>query len=159
MPGLALAPYEYTRTADDVNGDRVLDFPEWLAELGPAGARRRHGNPRAGGSYTPDTALVNYYDGAAKMGMHQDKDERPTAPWCRSASATPAGSGSATPKTATKPYTDIDLRLRRPVRLRRPSPVRLPRRAQDLPGHRRPASAGWTGPAGLNLTMRVTGLG
>ena len=25
------APYQYTRTADDVNGDRVLEFPCWLA--------------------------------------------------------------------------------------------------------------------------------
>ena len=30
--------------------------------------------------YSPDVALVNYYDGQAKMGMHQDKDELDPAP-------------------------------------------------------------------------------
>ena len=33
------------------------------------------GDPAAGDTYHPDTALVNYYDTSARMGMHQDKDE------------------------------------------------------------------------------------
>jgi DNA oxidative demethylase len=27
-------PYQYTRTAIDVNGNRVLDFPDWMVRLG-----------------------------------------------------------------------------------------------------------------------------
>jgi DNA oxidative demethylase len=33
-----------------------------------------------GGPYDPDVALVNFYDDAATMGMHQDRDERAAAP-------------------------------------------------------------------------------
>jgi alkylated DNA repair protein (DNA oxidative demethylase) len=66
-------PYRYTRRATDVNGARVLALPDWLADLG------RHALaavawPEAG-AYRPDTALVNYYDATARMGLHQDKDE------------------------------------------------------------------------------------
>ena len=38
------------------------------------------GDPRAGDGYTPDAALVNYYDRDARLGLHQDKDERDDAP-------------------------------------------------------------------------------
>ena len=30
--------------------------------------------------YRPDTALINFYDDAARMGMHQDKDEKVDEP-------------------------------------------------------------------------------
>jgi len=58
-------PYKYTRRATDVNGNQVLDFPDWMVRLGRQ-------------------TLVNYYDDNAHMGMHQDKDERSLAariPW------------------------------------------------------------------------------
>lgn len=74
-------PYRYTRDATDVNGARVLPFPEWMTRLGRrALAEAGWADPDA---YAPDTALVNWYDGAARMGMHQDKDERSPAPSCR----------------------------------------------------------------------------
>jgi alkylated DNA repair dioxygenase AlkB len=38
------------------------------------------GDPRAGDGYTPDAALVNYYDRDALLGMHQDKIHPGTAP-------------------------------------------------------------------------------
>ena len=95
-------PYRYTRHAGDVNGERVLPLPDWLVELG------RRALTAVGwtdpDAYRPDTALINFYDAGAKMGLHQDKDEvSPTPPWCRSRSVTPACSGSATPRTATVP--------------------------------------------------------
>jgi alkylated DNA repair protein (DNA oxidative demethylase) len=66
-------PYKYTREATDVNGRRVLPFPGWMVRLGRLAVAEAYGHQEA--SYTPDTALVNYYDASARMGMHQDKDE------------------------------------------------------------------------------------
>lgn len=73
-------PYAYTRDAVDVNGNRVLDFPDWMVRLGRQAIAATSGDPRAGDDYTPDAALANYYDDAAVMGMHQDKDEKSLAP-------------------------------------------------------------------------------
>jgi len=67
-------PYKYTRDATDVNGRRVLPFPDWLVRVGRLAVAEACG-PDAAADYTPDTALVNYYDASARMGMHQDKDE------------------------------------------------------------------------------------
>ena len=73
-------PYRYSRTVDDGDGSAVKPFPEWLAELGRQVVAGAYGNPEAGMSYSPDIAMVNYYDAAARMGMHQDRDERSPAP-------------------------------------------------------------------------------
>ena len=73
-------PYKYTRDATDVNGNRVLDFPDWMVRLGRRALVDVSGDPRAGDDYTPDTALVNLYDDDARMGMQQDRDERSLAP-------------------------------------------------------------------------------
>src|SRR5699024_8489964 len=73
-------PYQYTREAVDVNGNQVLDFPDWMVRLGRQALVAATGDPRAGDDYTPDTALVNHYHDRARMGMHQDKDERSPAP-------------------------------------------------------------------------------
>lgn len=73
-------PYRYTRLATDVNGNRVLDFPDWMTRLGRRAVTEATDDPAAGEAYTPDTALVNYYDDTAKMGMHQDRDENSLAP-------------------------------------------------------------------------------
>lgn len=68
-------PYKYSRTAGDVNGAPVTPLPGWLADLGRSAVDAAYG-AGAGDAYRPDTALVNFYDAAARMGMHQDKDER-----------------------------------------------------------------------------------
>lgn len=73
-------PCKYTRDATDVNGNRVLDFPDWMVRLGRRALVDVSGRPRAGDDYVPDTALVNLYDDDARMGMHQDRDERSLAP-------------------------------------------------------------------------------
>jgi alkylated DNA repair protein (DNA oxidative demethylase) len=72
-------PYRYSRTADDAGGGPVAPFPASLGELGREAVDAAYG-PGAGSAYCPDAALVNFYDAAAKMGMHQDKDERSGAP-------------------------------------------------------------------------------
>ena len=73
-------PYKYTREATDVNGNRVLDFPDWMTQLARRAIVETSSDARAGDDYTPDTALVNFYDDEAHMGMHQDRDERSLAP-------------------------------------------------------------------------------
>jgi DNA oxidative demethylase len=73
-------PYKYMREATDVNGQRVLPFPGWMVRLGRLAVAEAAGDPHAGDGYTPDAALVNYYDRDARLGMHQDKDERTAAP-------------------------------------------------------------------------------
>jgi DNA oxidative demethylase len=89
-------PYRYSRIAEDVDGAPVKPFPGWLAELGRRAVAEADLNPGSGSGsgpgpgpgsggwdadgYRPDIALINYYDGAAKMGMHVDRDERSLAP-------------------------------------------------------------------------------
>lgn len=72
-------PYGYSRTVDDASTP-VKPFPAWLAELGRRAVAEAYADEEAGRVYRPDVALVNYYDNDAKMGMHQDKDERSLAP-------------------------------------------------------------------------------
>jgi len=74
-------PYKYLPTADD--GAPVKPFPDWLAELGRRAVTDAYAGETACVSehrYRPDVALINFYDGQAKMGMHVDKDERIAAP-------------------------------------------------------------------------------
>lgn len=72
-------PYGYSRTVDD-GQTPVKPFPTWLADLGRRAVAEAYDDEEAGRAYQPDVALVNYYDDTAKMGMHQDKDERSLAP-------------------------------------------------------------------------------
>lgn len=73
-------PYKYTREATDVNGRHVLPFPGWMTLLGPGALTEAYDDPHADDGYAPDTALVNYYDHHARLGMHQDRDERADDP-------------------------------------------------------------------------------
>lgn len=73
-------PYRYSRTVDDGDGSAVKPLPTWLADLGRQMVAEAYGDPPAGNRYRPDIALINYYDAAARMGMHQDRDERSPAP-------------------------------------------------------------------------------
>src|SRR5712692_6945852 len=68
-------PYRYSRTADDVDGAPVKPFPEWLVDLARQAVLEAYGDPELAARYGPDAALVNFYDGTARLGMHQDKDE------------------------------------------------------------------------------------
>lgn len=78
------SPYQYSRTADDIDGAAVPPMPEWLAAMGvdavaatmPAAlVVGAHAQP-----YAPDAALINYYRSDATMGMHRDSDEIVDAP-------------------------------------------------------------------------------
>jgi len=73
-------PYAYSRTADDVDGAPVPPIPGWLADMGRRAVTEAYVDQSAGNRYSPDIALINFYDDVARMGMHQDKDEHADAP-------------------------------------------------------------------------------
>lgn len=102
-------PYQYTRNAVDVNGNRVLDFPDWMVRLGRNAVVEATGNPHAGDGYTPDTALVNFYDSTARMGMHQDKDELANAPVVSLSIGDTCRFRFGTTESRSKPYEEIAL--------------------------------------------------
>ncbi|MEU2654691.1 alpha-ketoglutarate-dependent dioxygenase AlkB [Streptomyces sp. NPDC007325] len=68
--GRQWVPYRYL---DSV----AVELPGWLVALGRAAVAEAYGED---GGFAPDTALVNFYGDGARMGMHQDKEERSGAP-------------------------------------------------------------------------------
>lgn len=73
-------PSGYSRTADDINGAPVAPMEQWLVDLGRRAVFDATGDAQKAVGYTPDAAIVNYYDIDAVMGMHQDADEKINAP-------------------------------------------------------------------------------
>ena len=101
-------PYQYSRDAPDVNGQRVLEFPSWLGDLGRR-ALTATGTAWGIENYEPDVALVNYYDDEAKMGMHQDKDERSDAPVVSLSIGDSCRFRFGNCERRTRPYRDVEL--------------------------------------------------
>lgn len=99
-------PYTYTRHADDVNGGRVAELPARLVTLGRDALAEAYG---AAEGYTPDTALINFYDGQARMGMHQDKDERSAAPVVSLSIGDTCLFRFGNTESRNKPWTDVEL--------------------------------------------------
>ncbi|MGX9885698.1 alpha-ketoglutarate-dependent dioxygenase AlkB family protein [Streptomyces sp. NPDC002276] len=99
-------PYAYSRTTTDGDGTPVKPFPAWLDELGRQAVTDTLGTPTA--SY--DIALINFYDGDARMGMHRDSDEKSTAPVVSLSLGDTCVFRFGNTETRTKPYTDVELR-------------------------------------------------
>ena len=161
-------PGGYSRSAVDVNGQRVLPVPEWLVRLGrtalaaaeavpnPADAAGNGLPPGTASGYAPDAVLANFYDAAASMGMHQDRDEPDLAPVVSLSLGDRCLFRFGNSETRNRPYQDIELSsgdlfvFGGPARLAYHGVVRV------FPG---------TAPTGLgldsgriNLTLRQTGL-
>jgi alkylated DNA repair protein (DNA oxidative demethylase) len=149
-------PYRYTRTADDVNGSRVAAFPEWLAELGRRALADAYGDSVAGEGYDPDTALINFYDGRAKMGMHQDKDERSEAPVVSLSIGDTCVFRFGNTATRGRPWTDVELASGDLFVFGGPSRFAYHGVTKVFEGTGDPATGLSSGR--LNLTLRVTGL-
>lgn len=149
-------PYRYSRTADDVNGRRVAEFPDRMVRLGRRAVLAAYGDEACAQEYTPDTALINFYDGRARMGMHQDKDERSSAPVVSLSIGDTCVFRVGNTETRTRPYTDVELSSGDLFVLGGPSRFAYHGVPKVLEGTGDPD----IGPASgrLNITMRVTGL-
>ncbi|MGR8008965.1 alpha-ketoglutarate-dependent dioxygenase AlkB family protein [Streptomyces hypolithicus] len=110
----------------------------------------------AAGEYAPDTALVNFYAGDAKMGMHQDKDEKSSAPVVSLSIGDSCVFRFGNSQSRGRPYTDVELGSGDLFVFGGPSRFAYHGVPKVLPGTGDPA----TGMAGgrLNITLRETGL-
>lgn len=102
-------PYKYLPTAEDVDGAPVKTFPEWLAALGRQAVAAAYGDQALADAYQPDVALINFYDGQAKMGMHVDKDERSPAPVVSVSLGASCVFRFGNPESRNRPWHDIEL--------------------------------------------------
>jgi alkylated DNA repair protein (DNA oxidative demethylase) len=127
-------PYKYTRTADDVNGQPVLPLPPWLIEMGRAVPADAY-DPTTAVSWQPDTALVNFYDHNARLGMHQDKEEVVNSPVVSLSVGETCLFRFGNTENRTKPYTDLEPRSGDAFVFGGQSPLRISRRSKDLPGN------------------------
>src|SRR3954447_25228698 len=146
-------PYRYSRTVDDVDGAPVAPFPDWLRELGREALAAAYGDA---GTYAPDAALINFYDDQARMGMHQDKEERADAPVVSLSIGDTCVFRFGNAETRGKPYTDVELRSGDLFVFGGPSRWAYHGVPKVLPGTADPATGLTTGR--LNLTLRETGL-
>lgn len=99
-------PYRYSRTVDDGDGSPVTPFPDWLGELGRQAVSDAFGD---GHEYRPDIALVNFYDEHARMGMHQDRDERSLAPVVSLSLGDTCVFRFGNTENRAKPWIDVEL--------------------------------------------------
>jgi alkylated DNA repair protein (DNA oxidative demethylase) len=102
-------PYGYSRTVPDGDGSPVRPFPDWLAELGRRAVAAAYDDEAAGRAYQPDVALVNFYDDAAKMGLHKDKDERSLAPVVSLSLGDTCLFRFGNTENRKRPWTDVEL--------------------------------------------------
>jgi alkylated DNA repair protein (DNA oxidative demethylase) len=63
--------YRYEECRTDFDGLRVPEIPTRFLEIARSAAKD------AGFAMQPDLCIMNFYSGDAKLGVHQDKDERP----------------------------------------------------------------------------------
>ncbi|GAA0448453.1 alpha-ketoglutarate-dependent dioxygenase AlkB [Streptomyces sp. NPDC046215] len=146
-------PYGYARTVVDGDGAPVKPFPAWLDELAKDAVARAYGAPAGPDPY--DIALVNFYDRDAKMGMHQDRDEKSPAPVVSLSLGDTCVFRFGNITDRNRPWTDVELRsgdlfvFGGPARLAFHG---VPRTRPDTA----PPGLGLTGR--LNITLRVSGL-
>ena len=149
-------PYRYTRTAADVNGLPVSPFPDWLGELGRSALAAAYDDPGAAERYSPDTALINFYDGSAKMGLHQDKDEKSGAPVVSLSIGDSCVFRFGNSENRGHPYTDVELSSGDLFVFGGPARFAYHGVPRVMPGTGDPATGLNSGR--LNITLRETGL-
>jgi DNA oxidative demethylase len=150
------SPYTYTRNAIDAGGAAVAEMPLWLVELGRRAVTEAYRDPAAAEQYRPDTALINFYDQQARMGMHQDKDEKSDQPVVSLSIGDTAVFRFGNEQSRNRPYADIELQSGDLFVFGGPSRFAYHGVPKVLAGTADPAC----GLAGgrLNLTLRMTGL-
>ncbi|MCS3778610.1 alpha-ketoglutarate-dependent dioxygenase AlkB family protein [Tsukamurella ocularis] len=149
-------PYRYSRDATDVNGARVLPFPDWLVRVGRRALADTGHVADEVERYTPDTALVNFYDERARMGMHQDKDEVSRAPVVSLSIGDSCTFRLGNTKNRNRPYSDVTLESGDLVVFGGPSRLAFHGVTAVQPGTAPPDCGLKTGR--INLTLRETGM-
>ncbi|MFF4782956.1 alpha-ketoglutarate-dependent dioxygenase AlkB family protein [Streptomyces griseorubiginosus] len=144
-------PYAYARTVADGDGAPVKPFPHWLGELASRAVRDALDVEASG----YDIALINFYDGDARMGMHRDSDEKTDAPVVSLSLGDTCVFRFGNTETRTKPYTDVELRSGDLFVFGGPSRLAYHGVPRVHPGTA-PPELGLTGR--LNITLRVSGL-
>ncbi|MCX4694908.1 alpha-ketoglutarate-dependent dioxygenase AlkB [Streptomyces sp. NBC_01408] len=154
--GLHWYPYGYARTAVDGDGAPVKPMPLWLAELGREGVAAAYGEPPAPGTAAYDIALINFYGGDSRMGMHRDADEKSGAPVVSLSLGDTCVFRFGNTASRGRPYRDVELRSGDLFVFGGPSRLAYHGVPKVLPGTA-PQGLGLTGR--LNITLRVGGLG
>lgn len=159
-------PYRYSRTADDVDGAPVKPFPGWLAELGrravaeayqdQADQDQADQDQAAGNEYRPDVALINFYDGAARMGMHVDREERSPAPVVSISLGAACVFRFGNTASRNRPWTDLTLESGDLFAFGGPSRLAYHGVPKTIQGTGDPDSGLTSGR--LNITLRESGL-
>ncbi|MER6246963.1 alpha-ketoglutarate-dependent dioxygenase AlkB family protein [Streptomyces griseorubiginosus] len=144
-------PYAYARTVADGDGAPVKPFPHWLGELASRAVRDALDVDASG----YDIALINFYDGDARMGMHRDSDEKTDAPVVSLSLGDTCVFRFGNTETRTRPYTDVELRSGDLFVFGGPSRLAYHGVPRVHPGTA-PPELGLTGR--LNITLRVSGL-
>lgn len=155
--GLHWYPYGYARTAVDGDGAPVKPMPPWLAELGREAVTAAYGDPpdpEPGAAY--DIALINFYAGDSRMGMHRDAEERSTAPVVSLSLGDTCVFRFGNTASRGRPYHDVELRSGDLFVFGGASRLAYHGVPKVLPGTG-PRELGLTGR--LNITLRVGGLG
>ncbi|MEW2403786.1 alpha-ketoglutarate-dependent dioxygenase AlkB [Streptomyces sp. NPDC046862] len=137
-------PYAYARTVVDGDGAPVKPFPEWLGELGRRAVADALGAEAATAPY--DIALINFYDGDARMGMHRDSDEKSDAPVVSLSLGDTCVFRFGNTESRSRPYTDVELRS---------GDLFVFGNASRLAYHGVPKVYPQTAPQGLGLTGRL----
>ncbi|WP_030296654.1 alpha-ketoglutarate-dependent dioxygenase AlkB family protein [Streptomyces katrae] len=165
--GLHWYPYGYARTAVDGDGAPVKPMPRWLAELGREAVTAAYGPPEPAGTgdgaragtgtgEAYDIALINFYDGDSRMGMHRDAEEKSGAPVVSLSLGDTCVFRFGNTASRGRPYQDVPLRSGDLFVFGGPARLAYHGVPKVLPGTAPP----WLGLAGrLNITLRVGGLG
>ncbi|MCX5149224.1 alpha-ketoglutarate-dependent dioxygenase AlkB [Streptomyces sp. NBC_00320] len=169
--GLHWYPYGYARTAVDGDGAPVKPMPGRLAELGREAVTAAYGRPApaGGGAGTGteigtgtgaaaeyDIALINFYDGDSRMGMHRDAEEKSGAPVVSLSLGDTCVFRFGNTASRGRPYQDVLLRSGDLFVFGGPARLAYHGVPKVLPGTGPP----WLGLTGrLNITLRIGGLG
>ncbi|MFB8241705.1 alpha-ketoglutarate-dependent dioxygenase AlkB [Kitasatospora purpeofusca] len=168
--GLHWYPYGYSETAED--GTPVKPFPPELGALARRAVAEAYGAAVGGDGgiggggggiggiagavgYEPDVAIVNHYPHGARMGLHQDRDERADAPVVSLSLGDTCVFRLGNTETRTRPWTDLELRGGDLLVFGGPARFAYHGVVRTLPGTADPA-LGLTGR--LNITVRQSGL-
>ncbi len=148
----------YTRLYDEASGTTVKPFPRELAELAHMAYAQIYGDV---GTFAPDSAIINWYDEEATLGMHQDRGET-DAVRVRGSPVISISLGDAAifrfgnTVTRNKPYRDVELQSGDLFVFGGPSRMAYHGVTRVFP-NTAPAALGLRGR--LSVTIRESGLG